>query len=468
VTRTLIEKALLVVTMDDEERELPGADVLVEGERVSEVGVGIGARLRAAGEPIDRVIDGREMVVLPGFVNTHHHLYQTLQRNVRAVQDAKLFDWLVYLYEIWRHLTPAAVRVSAKVGLGELLLTGCTTALDHFYVFPAAQPATLLDDLVEAAAEVGIRFHACRGSMSRGRSQGGLPPDDVVQSEAAILADCERVISRFHDPEAGAMVRIVLAPCSPFSVTDDLLRESVALARSHRGVTLHTHLAETLDEERFCLETHGKRPLAYVADLGWLGADVFFAHAVHMNAQEIARMAETGTGVAHCPISNMRLGSGIAPIPAMVRAGVPVGLAVDGSASNDASNLLREVQAALLVHRVLGGPDAMTARGAVRIATRGGARVLGRDDVGALAPGMAADVACFSLAGLAYAGARHDPLAALLFCGISQRAHTVLVGGRVVVEGGRLLTIDEEAVAAAAEEESTRMLAAAGAKGGRR
>jgi cytosine/adenosine deaminase-related metal-dependent hydrolase len=373
------------------------------------------------------------------------------------VQDAKLFDWLVGLYEIWRELTPEDVKTSAQVGLGELLLTGCTTIADHFYLFPQGQSPHLLDETIEAAKQLGVRFHPSRGSMSRGRSDGGLPPDDVVQRPDDILKDSLRVIETYHDPDRFSMCRLALAPCSPFSVTDDLLAESAKLARAH-GVRLHTHLAETKDEEQFCLELHGCRPLAYMEKVAWLGSDVWYAHGVHLNDEELSLMASTKTGIAHCPGSNLRLGSGIAPIPKALELGVPVGLAVDGSASNDASDMIRELQLCTLVHRVGTGVMSMPVRKALRIATRGGAQVLGRDDVGALQPGMAADIVLFELTDLGLAGAMHDPVAALaLTTGIS-RARWVMVQGKVVVDEGHLVPMDERELFERANRQSMSMV----------
>ncbi|RLC83508.1 MAG: 8-oxoguanine deaminase, partial [Chloroflexi bacterium] len=386
----------------------------------------------------DRVLDAGGMVVLPGLVNTHHHLYQTLTRAVPAAQDAVLFDWLKTLYPIWAGLDSEAIYVSAQLGLAELLLSGATTVSDHLYIYPND---ARIDDEIRAARELGVRFHPCRGSMSRGESQGGLPPDRVVEDEDFILRDTRRVIETYHDANPYAMLRIVVAPCSPFSVTENLMRESAKLARAY-SIHLHTHLAETKDEEGFCLETSGKRPVAYAESLGWLGDDVWFAHGVHLNAEEIRRMAETRTGVAHCPGSNMRLGSGIAPIREYLDAGVPVGLAVDGSASNDSSHLLGEARLALLLQRVRGNPAGLTAEEALWLATRGGAEVLGRDDIGALAPGMAADFIGLRLDSLGYAGgAVHDPLAATVFCQ-PQNVELSVINGRVVVEEGQLLTVD--------------------------
>lgn len=440
--KTLISNALAIATCDDQRRRLSGADVLVDGRTIEAVGVGLKA-------PDAHTIDATGCVIIPGMVNTHHHLYQTLTRNLPAAQGYKLFDWLKYLYPIWARITPDAMRISTLVGLGELLLTGCTTAVDHHYLFPAGQPQDLLDFSILAGREVGMRFHPSRGSMSLGVSKGGLPPDHTVQTEDAILADCERVVAKYHDPSPLSMCRIVLAPCSPFSVTPELMRDTVTWAKA-RGLKCHTHLAETLDEEQFCEATFKRRPVGLMEDLGWVDGDCWFAHCVYMNDDEIAQFARARAGVAHCPTSNMRLGSGIAPYVKMFKAGVPVGLGVDGSASNDSSDMLGEMRSALYVHRLRDGVDSTRVDDILWTATRGGAAVLGRDDIGQLAPGKAADMAIFDVTGLAYAGSLHDPIAALLFCGDSHVAKHVLVNGEQVVQDGRLTRIDERAVAVAA------------------
>ncbi len=414
--------------------------MLIEDRQI--VAVGPSAELP---QLADRVIDARNMVVLPGLVNTHHHFTQTLTRAVPAAQDAGLFDWLVTLYPIWARIDPPAMRTSTAVAIAELMLSGCTTASDHTYLWPAG---TLLDDQIAVARDFGLRFHAARGSMSIGQSRGGLPPDSVVEDEAEILRDSQRLIETYHDAERFAMTRIVLAPCSPFSVSADLMRESAALAREY-GVHLHTHLCETLDEERFCLERYGRRPIELAEDLGWVGPDVWHAHMVHPSPAEIVRLGQTRTGAAHCPSSNMRLGSGIAPLRAMAASGMRVGLGVDGSASNDGSHLLGEVRTALLLQRVGGDPTTFSARTALRLATRGGAAVLGRDDIGALAPGMAADLIGVRLDTLALAGAAvHDPLAALVFTA-PPPVDLSVIDGRVRIEGGVLAGVDLPALIAA-------------------
>ena len=437
--RTLVESAACVVTMDGQRRVLRDASVVLDGPRVYGVEEG-----RPEGS-FDHVIDASGCIVIPGLINTHHHLYQSLTRVMPFVQDAKLFDWLVGLYEIWRGLEADGARVGAMVSLGELVLSGCTTVADHHYLFPRDLEGSLLDETIRAAAELGVRFHPTRGSMSRGRSHGGLPPDELCQDESEILADCRRVIEEHHDPEPLAMCRVALAPCSPFSVSEQLMAETAELARAH-GVRLHTHLAETIDEEEYCLANHGVRPLELMRRVGWLGPDVWYAHGVHFSDAELDLLAETGTGVAHCPSSNLRLGSGIARVPEMLQRGVPVGLAVDGSSSNDGGNLLTETRLAAMVHRVGTGVDAMPAATALELATRGSARVLGRDDIGRLEPGAAADLAIYDLGDIAYAGTAHDPLAALVMTAGPARARTVLVHGQVVVDHGELVGVNATAV----------------------
>jgi cytosine/adenosine deaminase-related metal-dependent hydrolase len=432
MTTLLLKNADLLVTMDTARRRIPDGGLFVRDNAVEQVGPT--SQLPAEA---DRIIDARGMVVLPGLVNCHHHLYQTLTRAVPAAQDATLFRWLKTLYPIWSRLTPEAIHISAKVGLAELVLSGCTTASDHLYIYPNG---CRIDDEIEAARDVGIRFHASRGSMSLGESSGGLPPDHVVESEQLILKETQRAIETYHDPAPLAMLRIAVAPCSPFSVTPDLMREAASLARAY-GVRLHTHLAETADEEEFCLRVFGHRPIEYAEALGWTGEDVWHAHCVHLSAPEVALFARTGTGVAHCPSSNMRLASGIAPVRTFLDAGVRVGLGVDGSASNDSSHMLAEARMALLLQRVSGNPAGLSAEEALWLATVGGARALGRGDIGSLAPGMAADFVGFNLERLAYAGALHDPMAALVFC-TPQQVDLSVINGRLVVSEGQLLTVD--------------------------
>ncbi len=432
----LIRNARLLVTMDDARREIEGGGVFVRDDAIEAVG--------ACGDlpdTADEVIDASEQIVVPGLVNTHHHMYQTLTRAIPAAQDCELFAWLRALYPIWARLTPEMVSVSTQTAMAELLLSGCTTSSDHLYVYPNG---VNLEHSLEAAAHVGMRFHAARGSMSVGESQGGLPPDALVEREDAILRETQRLIERWHDPQRYAMRRIVVAPCSPFSVSRELMRDSAALARD-RGVSLHTHLAENDNDIAYTRERFACTPAEYARDAGWVGRDVWHAHCVKLDAAGIGLFARTGTGVAHCPCSNMRLASGIAPVREMLDAGVRVGLGVDGAASNDGGHLLAEARVAMLLQRVahgpVRGPAAMSAREALEIATRGGAAVLGRDDIGALAPGMAADIVTFALDGIDTAGALQDPLAALLFCHVP-RAKLSIVNGRVVVRDGRITTID--------------------------
>jgi cytosine/adenosine deaminase-related metal-dependent hydrolase len=465
-TLLLVHQADLVATFDDERRELRGASVLVRGPAI--------AAVYAAGavppEVLDEVrrdgelIDARGHVVLPGLINTHHHMFQSLTRAVPAAQDAELFGWLRTLYPIWARLTPEMIEVSTQVAMAELLLSGCTTSSDHLYIYP---DGCTLDHSIHAAAGMGLRFHAARGSMSVGESRGGLPPDDLVEDEAAILKDTQRLIEAHHDDGRYAMLRLVVAPCSPFSVSEGLMRDSALLARAYgpqSGVQLHTHLAENDHDIAYSRAKFNKTPTEYADSLGWLGDDVWHAHCVKLDAHGIERFAATRTGVAHCPCSNMRLASGMAPVRRMLNAGVAVGLGVDGSASNDAGHLLGEARQALLLARVgramappethssgrtvYGcdlGPAEMSARHVLEIATRGGAQVLGRDDIGQLAVGMAADLTLFRIdhdagvAGLGFAGgAVHDPLAALLFCHPGHAACT-MVNGRVLVRDGQLV-----------------------------
>ncbi len=428
----LLRNAELLITMDDARRRIPGGGMYVVDNVVRQVGPSDGLPPDA-----DEVIDARGMVVLPGLVNTHHHLYQSLTRAVPAAQDAELFDWLRTLYPIWAGLTGEAVHVSALIALGELVLSGCTTVADHLYIYPND---STIDDEIRAAHQLGVRFHPSRGSMSLGKSKGGLPPDSVVEDEAAILADCDRAVEEHHDPDRYSMCRIVIAPCSPFSVTPDLMRASAAFARE-RDLTLHTHVAETEDEETYCMREFGMSPVDLMRKLDWVGPDVWWAHCVTLNQDEISIMAQTGTGVAHCPNSNMRLGSGIAPIRGLVDAGVRVGLAVDGSASNDSGHMLAEARQAMLLQRVQHGAMAMSAEEALWLGTRGGAAVLGRDDIGCLAPGMAADFIAIRLEHLTFAGAQADPLAALLFCA-PPNVDLSVINGKVVVRDGELLGLN--------------------------
>jgi cytosine/adenosine deaminase-related metal-dependent hydrolase len=440
----LIENCRAVVTMDDQRAEFSHADILIDGRRIADVGQGLREKHQLAADT--PAIDGRGHVALPGFVNTHHHFSQVLTRSIPWVQNAELFDWLVEQYRIWEALEPEDFYVAAKVALAELILTGCTTSADHHYLFPARLGPELIDVDIRAAREMGIRFHPTRGSMTLGVADGGLPPMSVIEPDDRVLADCERVIASYHDPEPLSMLRVALAPCAPFNVTPRLFQETVTVARKH-GVRLHTHLAETADEDTFCAEKFGKRPFAYVAEQGWQGSDVWFAHCVKINSEEIAEFARQGIGVAHCPSANARLGSGVAPVPEMLRAGVPVGLAVDGSASNDSGDLLGEARLAFQIHRAHWGVHSITARDCLYMLTRGGAAVLGREDIGKLSPGAAADVVLFDVERVAYAGgASIDPVAALITCGTSHHVSWSIINGRIAVERGHLCGFGERDV----------------------
>lgn len=433
MTSCLLQHAALIVAMDDQDTRWSDGGIYVVDNVIAQIGP-----TETLPQTADTIIDARGMVILPGLVNTHHHFYQTLTRNLPGGQNADLFHWLRLHYPIWARLTPEAIFVSTQTALAELMLSGCTTSSDHCYIWPNG---ARLDDEIQAATEMGVRFHAARGSMSVGEAQGGLPPDSVVEDEAAILRDSQRVIETYHDASRYAMLRVVLAPCSPFSVSPELMRQSAKLARTY-GVHLHTHLAETRDEAAYCAETFGRTPVELAEDLDWMGPDVWHAHMVHPGAQEIGRLGQSKTGVAHCPSSNMRLASGIAPLAQLQQAGARVGLGVDGSASNDGSHLLAEARQALLLHRVQGNPAGLTAHEALWLATRGGASVLGRDDIGYLAPGMAADFIGYRLDTLAFAGgAVHDPVAALVFCQ-PPAVDLSVINGRVRVQDGQLLDVD--------------------------
>ena len=439
----LVKNATILVTMDDHQREIASGGLFIRDGFIEQVGTSSELPTTA-----DEVLDLSGHILLPGLVNTHHHFYQTLTRVVPPAQDANLFNWLKTLYPIWAGLTPEDIFISTQTALAELAFSGCTTASDHLYLYPNGSK---LDDEIDAAKEVGMRLHASRGSMSLSEKDGGLPPDSVVDTEDAILADSQRLIERYHDPKPGSMTQIVLAPCSPFSVTSDLMKQSAILAREY-GVQLHTHLAETEDEEQFCIDMFGHRPVDYMKEVGFIGHDVWFAHSVYVNQAEIDLFAKEGCGVAHCPSSNMRLASGIAPIKELVEAGVKVSIAVDGSASNDGSHLLGEVRQAMLLARVKEGITGyslssenrklMTARDALHLATRGGADVLGRSDIGSLEVGKCADFFAIKLDSLDYAGALHDPVAATIFAQPVKTAYTV-VNGKFVIKEGQLVNVDE-------------------------
>ena len=438
----LIRNIQTLVTCGDDTPVLHGADLYAEDGVIRAIAPAL------PHETADTVLDGSHFACYPGLVNTHHHLYQVFSRNLAQVQNMELFDWLTTLYEIWKGLDVETVRLSTLTGCGELLKYGCTTCFDHHYVFPAGA-GDLLGAQFAAAEELGIRFHASRGSMDLSRKDGGLPPDSVVQTVDEILRDSVHAIETYHDPSFGSMRQVALAPCYPFSVSGELLRQSAILARQY-GVRLHTHVAETKDEERYTLEHHHMRPLEYMASLGWTGPDVWYAHGIHFNDGELRELARTGTGVAHCPISNMKLASGVARIPEMLRLGVPVGLAVDGSASNDGSSLLEELRVCFLLHRLHSSADAPSGYDVLKMATRGSARLLGRDDIGQLAVGKCADLFLVDTQRLELTGAMDDPGAVLATVGLRGPVDYTVVGGKVVVKEGRLVNVDEAALAEAA------------------
>jgi len=446
----LIKNIKEIVTMDRNKTRLKGYNLIIKDNIISKI-------TRDIKNEADEIIDGSDYFLYPGLINTHHHFYQTLTRNIPQVQNVELFNWLNYLYPIWARLTPEAVYYSSLVAIGELLKTGCTTTVDQFYVFPKGQPKELVDEEFIAAQEIGIRFHGSRGSMSLSEKDGGLPPDSVVQTEEEILNDSQRVIEKFHDYQPFAMQRVVLSPCSPFSVTENLLRESIKLARNYK-VESHTHIAETKDEDEFCQETFGLRPLAYMEKVGWLGDDVWFAHCVHLNEKEINLFAVTGTGVAHCPVSNQKLASGAANIPYMLKKKVPVGLAVDGSASNDSSNMIAELKAAFLMHRLIYGISSISAEEVLGMATNGGRDVLNQPEIGSLEEGKAADMFLINTRRLGFAGGLSDSVSALVTSGDSQIVDMTIVNGKIVVRDGRLVTIDEDKVAENANKISQKII----------
>ena len=450
MSKLLIKNCLLLVTMNQNREKFSGYDLLIQNNQIKKIAKNI----------IDNkaeIIDCSTKLVIPGLVNSHHHLFQTLTRNIPAVQNEKLFNWLATLYEIWKNLDENAIYYSTQIGCGELLKTGCTTTTDHHYLYPKNLQADIPAIQFEAAEKLGIRFCPTRGSMSRSKKEGGLPPDSVVQDEETILKHCEDSIQKFHDPSSLSMRQIHLGPCAPFNVSEELMRETAALARKY-GVRLHTHLAETKDEDEYCLQVYGKRPLQLMEELDWLGKDVWFAHGIHFTDDELNLLAETKTGIAHCPASNMRLGSGIARIPEMLKMGISVGLAVDGSASNDASDMVGEMRTALLLHRINSGADAITAEQVLEMAIIGSAKLLGRSDIGSLEVGKAADIAIFDLNKLEYTGTLSDPLAALIFSGYNHQADMTIVNGKIVVKDGRLVTADEEEITRKGNEISFALL----------
>ena len=479
---TLITNIRTLITCDDSDAVLSGVDILIRDNLIAAIGPGLSGHpdcraeisaARAAGTL--SLLDASDMYCYPGLINTHHHLYQVFSRNLPAVQNMELFPWLRYLYEIWKKLDADVVRLSSLTGMGELMKNGCTTCFDHHYVFPAGA-GDLIGTQFAASDELGIRMYASRGSMDLSKKDGGLPPDSVVQTIDEIMSDSADLVARFHDRSYGAMHRVALAPCSPFSVSADLLRETAVLARS-LGVRMHTHLCETLDEEDYMLSREGVRPLEYMRRLGWTGSDVWFAHGIHFNDEELELLSETGTGVAHCPISNMKLASGIARIPDMLRMNIPVGLAVDGSASNDGSNLLEEMRAAYLLHRLNSGRFMSVRSGSaapepihtgyssapsgydiLKLATRGSARLLGRDDIGCIVTGKCADMFLIDSRRLELVGCESDPTSVLATVGLKAPVDYTLVNGRFTVKEGQLVTVDEERLAAEANEKCRAML----------
>ena len=448
----ILLKNIYALMTDPAKPTVYGADILIEGNRVKKVGKNLQAPENA------RVIDASRLAVVPGFVNTHHHFYQTLTRNLPAVQDAKLFDWLVYLYEVWKYIDEEAVYWSSLLAMTELLKTGCTCTTDHHYLFPRhCEGQDFTAAQFKAADRLGMRFSPTRGSMSLSKKDGGLPPDSVVQTEEKILEDSERVIKLFHDPDPMAMHKIVLAPCSPFSVTKKCMIESARLARKY-GVRIHTHLCETIDEEDQCRAMYGIRPLELMQECEMIGEDVFYAHGIWFNDDELKTLARTKSHIAHCPSSNMRLGSGICRTREMLDLGINIGIAVDGSASNDSSDMLAEMRNALLLGRVKYGSQALTARDVFKMGCENGAKMLNFGNVGKLEEGWAADLACFDVSGIAYAGSHSDPIASLLFCGCDHTTEYTIVNGQVVVENRHVLGVDEETLAQKANAISERLL----------
>jgi cytosine/adenosine deaminase-related metal-dependent hydrolase len=439
---TLIKNIKYIVTCDDEDNLYKDGYLYIEDGIIKEIGVDNCLKNTNA----DEIIDGNGMIAYPGLINTHHHLYQYFTRNLPQVQNMELFNWLKTLYEIWKKIDENTIRYSSLLGMGELMKYGCTTCFDHHYVFPNDSGDNLIDVQFEAASKLGIRMHASRGSMDLSKKDGGLPPDTVVQDIDAILKDSQRLVEKYHDNNFGSMRQIALAPCSPFSVSSDLLKESAVLARS-LGVRMHTHLAETLDEEKYTLERYGVRPLEYMSRLGWIGNDVWYAHGIHFNEEELKLLAKTQTGVAHCPVSNMKLSSGIARIPEMLDMGVPVGLAVDGSASNDGSNMLEEIRVSYLLHRLNSSSHAPNGYDILKIATNGSAKILGRTDIGQLSPGKVADLFMIDSNSPELVGAGFDPKSLLGTIGIKKPVAYTMINGKIVVRNGIIQTIDEEKTA---------------------
>ena len=450
MTKIILKNIFHLVTLNPKRDKFNDIDLLIQNKQIKKIAKNIT-------EENAEIIDCSTKLVIPGLVNSHHHLFQTLTRNIPQVQNKKLFNWLTTLYEIWKNVDESGVYHSTQIGCGELLKTGCTTTTDHHYLYPKHLQADIPTIQFEAAEKLGIRFCPTRGSMSRSKKDGGLPPDSVVQDEETILKHCEESIRKFHDASPLSMQQIHLGPCAPFNVSEELMRDTAIIARKY-GVRLHTHLAETKDEDEYCLEVYGKRPLQLMEELDWLGEDVWYAHGIYFTDDEMKLIAETKTGIAHCPASNMRLGSGIARIPELLEMEIPVGLAVDGSASNDASDIVGEMRMALLLHRVNSGADAITAEQVMEMATLGSAKLLGRSDIGSLEEGKAADIAIFDLNKLEYTGALSDPLAALIFSGYNHQVDTTIVNGKIVVRDGRLVNVNEEKIISKGNEISFALL----------
>lgn len=447
---SILLKNIYTLMTSTDEKDQKNVDVLIKDNLIEKIGKNLP-------DKADRTIDCSSCVVLPGFVNTHHHFYQTLTRNLPEVQNSKLFIWLTYLYEIWKKIDPEAVKYSSLLAMAELMKTGCTATTDHHYLYPKGFDGDIMSIQFSAADTLGMRFSPTRGSMSLSRKDGGLPPDSVVQSEDEILSDSERVIKLFHDPDPMAMHKVVLAPCSPFSVTKSLMSESARLARKY-SVRLHTHLCETIDEEETCMKMYGIRPVELMQECSLIGPDVFYAHGIHFNDEELKVLKETGSQVAHCPSSNMRLGSGICRVREMLDMGITVGIGVDGSASNDSSDMLGEMRMALLLQRVKNGSDSLSARDVIKMATVNGASMLGYGKLGKIKEGWGADIAIFDVSGISYAGAQSDPVAALLFTGISHESKYTIINGQVTVDNGKLVNFDEEELSRKANEIALRLL----------
>lgn len=439
--KLLIKNAIKIYCFDDRNTTIDNGDIYIENQAIKDIGKNLTDKYRHL-NPTE--IDASGCIVLPGFINTHHHLYQTLTRCIPEVQNSELFDWLRYLYLVWRKITPEVVYISTIIGCAELIMTGCTTTSDMFYIFPNNKPKDLIDYEIEAAKQIGIRFYPSRGAMSRGQSRSGLPPDELVQTESEIINDYERLVKEYHDPKEFSMCRIALAPCSPFSITDELMKITLELAKKY-NLLCHTHISETLEEVSYCYQKYNKRPIEYLNDLDWLGENIWLAHCIHLNENELQMLIETKTGISHCPTSNMKLGSGIAPIKELMN-DTKVSLAVDGSASNDSCDMLSELKHCFLLHRLRGKDKWLSVEDVFYLATKSGAKVLNRNDTGSIEIGKAADISIFDLSGPEYIGALTDPLTALLVCGHNHKAKFVIINGKIVVKDFNLETVDLERI----------------------